>query len=113
MMGRDYSYIAITRAVEGLRIIRVTCLDAAKNKIEKEDGSVDANVKSVFLRMTLTDGGVCEFSYSRDGRTFEPLGNRFLARQGVWIGAKVGLFALRNRETASRGYADFDWFRFE
>lgn len=113
MMGRDYSYIAITRAVEGLRIIRVTCLDAAKNKIEKEDGSVDPNVKSVFLRMTLTDGGVCEFSYSRDGRTFEPLGTKFLARQGVWIGAKVGLFALKNREAASHGYADFDWFRFE
>jgi hypothetical protein len=36
-----------------------------------------------------------------------------LARPGRWIGAKVGLFAVRSGPTSENGYADFDWFRVE
>ncbi len=50
---------------------------------------------------------MCEFSYSTDGKRFEPLGESFAAKPGVWIGAKVGLFAV-----GASGYADYDWFRF-
>lgn len=35
----------------------------------------------------------CQFSYSLDGQTYKPLGDTFIAREGVWIGAKVGFFA--------------------
>jgi len=113
MMGRDYSYIAITRSPSGLRIIRVTCIDAAKETVETHAAAVDMNAKWVFLRISLTDDGVCGFSYSSDGKKFELLGNKFVARQGVWIGAKVGLFSLGRAGTTTHGYADYDWFRFD
>jgi beta-xylosidase len=113
MMGRDYSYLAVDRSSAGLRLIRVSCLDASKDTPEKEDGAVGIKLKAVSLRVTITDEGACNFSYSIDGRKFDPLGDKFIARAGMWIGAKVGLFSLGPTRAIKRGYAEYDWFRFD
>lgn len=36
-----------------------------------------------------------------------------IARQGRWIGAKVGIFAVGKGPASEMGYADYDWFRVE
>ena len=105
IMGRDYSYIAVTG---DSRLVRVVSVDAAKGTPEQEHGSIELKNKSVFLRVSVNDG-ICEFSYSLDGQTFTRAGELFTARPGVWIGAKVGLFAIGS----GPGHADYDWFRFE
>ena len=51
------------------------------------------------------------FSYSVDGRSFQPIGERVQATAGMWIGAKVGVFSVNPNIAESGGYADFDWFR--
>ena len=38
------------------------------------------------------------------------VGEPFTARQGKWIGAKVGVFCVTPNE-GNRGWADVDWFR--
>lgn len=113
MMGRDYSYLAVTRTSNNLRIVRVTCADAPKGTAEKEDGTVDLNVKSVYLRVIVADNADSQFSYSLDGEEFVSIGDAFVARPGLWIGAKVGLFSLAPTGKTLRGYADYDWFRFD
>ena len=41
-----------------------------------------------------------------------PLGVPFQAREGQWIGAKVGMFCTRPAiKTNDGGWADVDWFR--
>jgi hypothetical protein len=41
-----------------------------------------------------------------------PLGNPFQAREGQWIGAKVGMFCTRPAiVTNDGGWTDVDWFR--
>jgi hypothetical protein len=55
----------------------------------------------------------CVFSYSNEGKKFATLGKPFNARDGKWIGAKVGLFCLAPFGAVESGHADFDWFRFE
>ena len=55
----------------------------------------------------------CIFSYSIDGVEYKQLGEPFAAKKGKWIGAKVGLFALRNGKVYESGYADVDWFRID
>ena len=55
----------------------------------------------------------CTFSYSTDGTNFKQIGDSFAAKKGKWIGAKVGIFAVRKGKTYESGYADFDWFRIE
>ncbi len=112
IMGRDYSYLAVVRTAEGLRIVRVLCLEAAKGTAEKEIGAAGLKVNRLYLRVKVSGDAVCEFSYSTDGKRFENLGDNFKAQPGMWIGAKVGLFSLGPADTTSRGYADYDWFRF-
>jgi len=109
MMGRDYSYLAVVKTAHGSRVVRVTCLDAPKNTGEKEVGGIELKTKGVFLRVDVNgEKAECRFSYSVDGKQFEPLGETFIAQPGMWIGAKVGLFSLGS----GHGYADYDWFRF-
>jgi len=109
MMGRDYSYLAVVKGANGLRVVRVNCFDAPKNSNEKELGAVELKSKRVFLRVDVNEKAECRFSYSIDGKRFQSLGEMFIAQPGMWIGAKVGLFSLGS----GRGYADYDWFRFE
>lgn len=66
----------------------------------------------LYLRVSVQPGAVCVFNYSRDGKTFRRLGDPFTARQGRWVGAKVGIFAQASSRIGNAGYADFDWFRF-
>jgi len=112
VMGRDYSYLAVARTSAGLRIVRVNCFDAAKNGAELEARGVELKATAVYLRVSVADDAVCQFSYSLDGKRFESLGDKFKAQPGMWIGAKVGLFALAPHGAETHGYADYEWFRF-
>ncbi len=111
MMGRDYSYLAITRSRAGLRLVHVISIDAAKGGAEKEAGAVELKNSSVYLRVSVVGDAICAFSYSVDGQRFKELGNIFKAEPGMWIGAKVGLFALARAGAKMNGYADYSWFR--
>ncbi|MFC6227485.1 glycoside hydrolase 43 family protein [Paenibacillus allorhizosphaerae] len=65
---------------------------------------------TVFLRVTVAEGALCSFSFSTDGDQFEPVGQPFTAKEGRWVGAKVGVFAANMQRSGSRGYVDVDWF---
>ena len=67
----------------------------------------------ICLKVPFSDGrggGICYFSYSLDGRKYTSAGVPFTARQGKWIGAKVGLFSTAPYGK-ERGWVDADWFR--
>jgi beta-xylosidase len=113
VMGLDYAYVAVTKRSDGLYVSQVTCKDADKQTAEKETPGVRLTSNNFYLRVRVGEDAVCSFSYSVDGKTFSPLGESFVARQGRWIGAKVGLFAVGSGEASEMGYADFDWFRVE
>lgn len=63
--------------------------------------------------MLVSQNAVCTFSYSADGKVFLPVGEPFTAQKGRWIGAKVGLFAVRTGKIRETGYVDIDWFRID
>jgi beta-xylosidase len=113
IMGASYSYLAVERTDHGDRVVKVTCRDAAKGGKEIEEGSASCAGDSLLLRVKVSDGAVCQFSYSKDGKEFSPVGEAFTASPGRWMGAKVGLFSEANHGVEAGGYADFDWFRFE
>ena len=113
VMGMDYSAVAVERTPTGLRLIKVACQDAEHAGKETVEDEVAHLGDSVWLRIKVSPGAVCDFSYSRDGRKFLTAGKSFTARAGKWIGAKVGLFCLAASPAKTSGHADFDWFRFE
>jgi len=110
VMGLDYGYIALSRTAKGLYISQSICKDADRGGAEKETQGPASSGPTIYLRVTVNNGS-CRFSYSTDGAKFVALGEPFMARQGRWIGAKVGIFAVGGVPTRETGYADFDWFR--
>ena len=111
MMGRDYAYIALQQEGEDLIIQQVICANAENGAPERLVASEPLSTSEVFLRVKMDSGGLCQFSYSTDGEAFRVLGEPFQAREGKWIGAKMGIFAIRDGHENDGGYANYDWFR--
>jgi beta-xylosidase len=111
--GLDYAYAAVEKKKDGLYISQIVCQNADKGSTETETagGKLDGN--TFWLRVRVQENAVCSFSFSVNGKTFVPLGPQFQARQGRWIGAKVGIFAVGKGPAPEMGYAGYDWFRVE
>lgn len=126
VMGMDYAALVLENAADEMTLSQVVCHGADKGQPEQVNASVGLKESTVYLRVKFgcdgrkiaqSEGGhdllvTCDFSYSTDGRTFSPLGTTFQAREGKWIGAKVGTFCTRPAIRANDGgWADVDWFR--
>lgn len=126
VMGMDYAALVLENTAGGLTLSQVVCHGADKGQPEQVNASVGLKEGTVYLRVKFgcdgrkiaqSEGGhnllvTCDFSYSTDGRTFSPLGTTFQAREGKWIGVKVGTFCTRPAIKANDGgWADVDWFR--
>lgn len=111
VMGQDYQYISLKRS-EGRLLVRVVrCMEADKGGGEEILFSEEVKNVEIFFGVNVAPGALCKFSYSTDGLVFIEAGDAFTARAGIWIGAKIGFFALRDGFTNDAGYADLDWFR--
>jgi beta-xylosidase len=113
VMGVDYAYVSVRKRPEGLVVSETIVKDAEKGGKGKESALLPLSSNTFYLRVKVSRAALCNFSYSIDGVTFSEAGEPFTARPGKWIGAKVGLFAVRRGRTRETGYADFDWFRVE
>ena len=71
------------------------------------------STNQIWLRAYLDSDGRCRYAYSLDGEQFEPIGERYAVAPGVWIGAKVGIFAISPNVVQGAGYADFDFVHVE
>lgn len=126
VMGMNYAALMLENTADGLTLSQVECIGADKGQPEQVNASVGLTGGTVYLRVRFgcdgrkiaqSEGGhdllvTCNFSYSTDGRTFSPLGTTFQAREGKWIGTKVGTFCTRPAIKANDGgWADVDWFR--
>ncbi|GAA4300202.1 glycoside hydrolase family 43 protein [Nibribacter koreensis] len=110
-MGADYAHLSLVSQKDGLYLTYNTAQKADKGTREKEQNLGKINGQEVYLQVKVSKGAQCRFSYSQDGQNFKEVGETFTAVPGRWIGAKVGIFALRQDKTNDSGYADFDWFR--
>jgi beta-xylosidase len=113
IMGMDYSSLAVVRTELGFSLQKKVCENAQSSNEPIAESEIDLKERIVFLRVAVGPDAHCQFSYSLDGRRFTDIGKPFKAREGRWIGAKVGLFSLAARQGARHGHADYDWFRFE
>jgi beta-xylosidase len=112
LFGLDYAGLIVERTPEGLLARRVTAREASRGGAETVEAARPLPAGAVQLRLTVEPEAVGRFSLGAGGGSFEPLGPAFTARPGLWVGAKVGLFA-EGRSGDAAGHADFDWFRIE
>jgi len=113
VMGLDYAYLDIVYRQGKLYISRSTAKDADKGSPETETTPQLVPSNEFYLRVQVKVGAFCDFGYSTDGRTYTSIGEPFKAREGRWIGAKIGFFFNRPAKFNDAGSADIDWIRFE
>ena len=125
IMGWDYSWIGVEKQGEKFLLKQTVCKDAEQGNLEQvstlavlepsrkfEAGLFPNYEREIYIRVHVDKGAYCRFSYSLDGKKFTEAGTLFKARQGKWIGAKVGMFSV-TPHGKERGWVDVDWFRVE
>lgn len=135
VQGRSYARIGLRyTGKQEFEVVYVECRDADKGKDEDKPvvlatvpakvigaGLRTANVKDIWLKVEVTPGEIpekkfgpvamCTFFWSLDGEKWNECGTRFQAREGKWIGATVGIYAVSGPDCTDRGWIDVDWFR--
>ena len=125
IMGLDYSWIGVEKQGEKFLLKQAVCKDAEQGNLEQvstlavlepsrkfEAGLFPNYEREIYIRVHVDKGAYCRFSYRLEGRKFTEAGTLFKARQGKWIGAKVGMFSV-TPHGKERGWLDVDWFRVE
>lgn len=125
IMGWDYSWIGVEKQGEKFLLKQAVCKDAEQDNLEQvstlavlepsrkfEAGLFPNYEREIYIRVHVDKGAYCRFSYSLDEKKFTEAGTLFKARQGKWIGAKVGMFSV-TPHGKERGWVDVDWFRVE
>jgi beta-xylosidase len=113
LMGLDYALLSIENTAQGLVLSQNVCLKADQGKTEEVKASSSFAGKDLYVRLRFTGGKNAQFSISSDGKKFEDMGPSFVAREGKWIGAKMGFFCTRQQVINDGGWLDIDWFRVE
>ncbi|WP_052250272.1 glycoside hydrolase 43 family protein [Enterobacter sp. Bisph1] len=71
---------------------------------------VRASMSRISLRVAVDNDGICQFSWSQHGESWQLITPDFAASAGKWIGAKVGIYALSSADYAVKGRACFAHF---
>jgi hypothetical protein len=103
VMGQSCAALALRRDVAGNQL--VLRVDGVQKFAR------DGMPGVVKLRVEVGEGGVCAFHFATDGQ-FVQIPHAFPARRGMWMGAKIGVYALNRRPQVPAGHADFDYCRF-
>lgn len=125
VMGWDYFWIGVEKQGEKFLLKQAICKDAEQGNLEQvstlavlepskkfEAGLFPNFEREIYIRVRVGKEAYCRFSYSLDGKKFTEAGTLFKARQGKWIGAKVGMFSV-TPHGKERGWVDVDWFHVE
>jgi beta-xylosidase len=111
VMGLDYSYICFKQEKGKLFLSQKTSKNCDKKGVETESTPIAINNQNIYLQVKVQSGGICTFYYSENGKYFIKIGEPFTAREGKWIGAKIGFLALRQGFINDAGSVAIDWFR--
>lgn len=138
VLGYDYGWVGLENTAAGPRLVAVTRPQSNLNGPETVVTANESVAGPVWVRATLSpvasdDPGPniikawpklpstlaqVQFSYSLDGNHFTPLGARWTATPGRWVGAQIGLFDQAASGTPAytstkSGYADFYDFKID
>lgn len=118
VMGWDYARLGLQKKGDDFALTFTTCKDAEQGGAEETreiavikptriyNAGLHPNMEcDIWLRVTVTEGGKCTFSYSEDGKKFSTAGS-FTARAGKWIGAKMGFYSITPPGVSDRGWID-------
>lgn len=111
VMGLDYAYIGLQKNKEQLELVYAVAEKADKGKTEKLEIIKAVENTDIYFQIKVGKEGKTQFYYSVDGKKYHPVRAPFMAKEGKWIGAKMGFFITSTQKKNDAGYVDIDWFR--
>ena len=117
VMGRDYCRLSVEFDGKAFVLKYIVCKNADRGGAEvvktlayieatkHKDGTKMRYNCHVDFRLQCDKGAICHLAYSTDGKHFTPVVEPFTAREGVWIGAKYGVFSL-SKQAVPKGWID-------
>lgn len=112
LFGLDYAWIGVERDGDGWSVVHATVIGADTATTERRTIVARMSGAALHLRATLDSSATVRFAYSVDGSTFVQLPAPFTAREGKWVGAKIGVFASSGADsTPAASEARFNFFR--
>lgn len=122
--GYNYGALSIESREDGVYLAQVDCVKANKGKSEEEAAAVKladntsaspkvwlrVKVKQLTKKPTQKPDYDCQatFYYSLDGKKYTEFGRKLKVTEGHWIGAKVGLFCVRDYHINDSGWLNVD-----
>lgn len=114
VVGEDYSQLYIKQGKGKQTLHYASCKKGLTTGTETVTDITDLREGDyIYLRVKVNKGAICQWYYSLDGKKYIAVGEAFTAQPGKWIGATLGLYAIRDNKINDSGYAEFDWFRVE
>ena len=104
VMGRSHAAVAVDRRPGHPQLVLLVN--------NRPVASRPLRSPSARLGVRVAEGGLCRFALAEGDGPLEPIGDRFQAEEGHWIGAKVGLFCRVSENVEATGGAVFEPFRF-
>ncbi|MFE6077747.1 glycoside hydrolase 43 family protein [Paenibacillus sp. NPDC057886] len=121
LFGDSYASLCLTQTEDGTA--RLSLIRGAKRPeshlhadeweetgLDWEGNGTPENGWAIHFRFTLTEPARCQFSWSEDGTEFQPIGTPFNATTALWVGAKMGIFAVNTRSEHRGGQGVFRYF---
>lgn len=122
VFGWDYARLSVEFNGQDFELKFITCVDAESGAAEVSHKITDIKATEypaglypnyecdVWMRVKLEPTGNCRFYYSIDGNKYKEINVPFKARQGKWVGARIGFFSIQPFGTPDRGWVDVDSF---
>ena len=113
IMGMNYATLSLSHDEKGFIIRHTEAINAVDGKEEKTNAQVRLKTNSAYFKVEVSaPNAMCHFLYSENGNEYKKIGAPFKAKEGKWIGAKIGLFSISTQDSKPGGYADIDYFKF-
>lgn len=113
LYGLNYAWVGLQRHQGKYELLYLTCTGAGKCQ-EKIFNQIPISSSELHLKFRMRAGGITQFYYSENAKDFSEIGAPFVATQGRWVGAKIGLFSTTPATTNHQNnYADFSNFMIE
>jgi beta-xylosidase len=106
LLGTDYAGIFIVKQKDSLAIVYTSCTNADKGNLPTETVIEKTSINEIAFRIEMEENGNCTFLYSIGNKQAKEIPQKFTAKPGKWVGAKIGMYCTRNKITNDAGFAN-------
>ena len=113
VFGSAYAAVQVEKRDDKLLAVYTENNKAEKGGAEEQTVLGEISGADCYLQVTVEEGGLCRFAAGTDPKRLVKSEKTFRAEPGKWVGARLGLFCLRNNMTNDAGYADLYWIHID